>query len=149
MTYLLHRPCKERLNPKEGDFDGLKKGNFLSFAIACRWIKRLVYVHHPKIEWKNVDIGRALFKNFDKNSKIIQLKKISTEEFQRYMDRDTCSPKALEPEVPLAFVNHTEFKAQKIFTYVFFTHSPEYTPSKADFLIPIIREYINEAWYLN
>jgi hypothetical protein len=38
MGELLHKKLNERIYPKEGS-KGLNAGNYLAFAIACRWVK--------------------------------------------------------------------------------------------------------------
>jgi len=56
MTDLLYRPVNERTKPKRGGWEGLSESNFLAFVIACRWINKLIYVHHREIAKSNVDI---------------------------------------------------------------------------------------------
>lgn len=46
MTSLLHCDLKDRSNPKIGP-GGLGDGNYLAFAIACRWISTIDYVFPP------------------------------------------------------------------------------------------------------
>ena len=44
MTELVHKPPAERVNPRTGE-QGLNEGNFLLFALACRWLSDLTYVY--------------------------------------------------------------------------------------------------------
>ena len=75
MTELLYKPVNERTKPKRGGWEGLSESNFLAFMIACRWISKLVYVHHREIVRSNVDITQSVKKDFDFYSDFIQLKK--------------------------------------------------------------------------
>lgn len=146
MTELLHKPVIDRLNPKKGGWEGLSEVNFLAFSIACRWINKLTYVHHPRITKQNLDIAESIKKDFDFNSSAIQLKKISLEEFERNSwNISNCKVLELEPEVPVNLIETNDFYAKNEFEYIFLTHSPKYTPPKADKLIPIILEYIDET----
>jgi hypothetical protein len=47
MSDLLFRPPESRRWPKMGD-DGLGDGNWLSYAIACRWVGDLTYVFNRR-----------------------------------------------------------------------------------------------------
>jgi len=47
VTELLHREVEERAGDEE-DPAGLGGGNLLAFAIACRWISELDYVHNDE-----------------------------------------------------------------------------------------------------
>jgi hypothetical protein len=72
MTDLLGKSLSERKYPKQTGRCGLNCGNYLAFAIACRWIGKLVYVHHPHTEGN--DFMLLHMKNFDPNSGYIQMK---------------------------------------------------------------------------
>jgi hypothetical protein len=146
MTDLLFKSLLDRTLP---DTDQVTPGNFLSFAVACRWVSRLTYVLHPRLQ-----IGRDLpnfyFKDFDTDSGYLQLKGYTREQLGRYGCEPYCcrriplSESRLEPEVPFRMIRGSEFQAEEPFSHVFLTCSPEYTPATADDLIPIIREYIRE-----
>ena len=45
--------------------------------------------------------------------------------------------------MPIELVDENSFCAKKIFDYIFLTHSPKYTPTKADKLIPVVLNYID------
>lgn len=45
MTDVLFRPVADRASPEAGPHN-LSDGNFLTFAIACRWISELQYVYN-------------------------------------------------------------------------------------------------------
>lgn len=141
---LLHQPLDHRSSPKIGSRYGLAEGNFLTFAIACRWIRELTYVHHPELLVPDrIDIGDQMFKDFDSRSGYLQLKCYRPEDLaDPFRDLRHISPLALEPEVPLITVNGSQFAATAPFDLAFLTQSPDYTPAAADRLIPVIREYL-------
>jgi len=142
-TALLHLNARDRINPIEGGPNGLNQGNFLLFAIACRWIRELTYVYHPdcKIGAGLRDIPRTAMKNYDADGPIIQLKQLSSQLSLgiRPEDGDVIG---LEPEVPLHPVAGKDFMATAKFDFMFLTRSPRYTPDVADALIPVIMSYI-------
>jgi hypothetical protein len=45
LTELLFEPLAERMRPRTG-VGGLADGNWLAFAVACRWISDLTYVYN-------------------------------------------------------------------------------------------------------
>ena len=145
-TELLHKPVANRSNPKRGGWEGLSEVNFLAFSIACRLIKKITYVHHPRITMKNIDIAESIKKNFDFYSNVIQLKKVSLEEFDRLGDIRSCKILELEKAVPINLNEANTFTTKDKFAYMFLTKSPKYTPPKADKLIPIILEYMDETF---
>ncbi|MFW9952290.1 MAG: UPF0489 family protein, partial [Candidatus Thorarchaeota archaeon] len=59
---LLHKPLKERMNPDKSMLFGINEANYLAFALACRWIKKLTFIIHPN--WEN-DLIDVYFKDFD------------------------------------------------------------------------------------
>jgi hypothetical protein len=146
MTDVLFKSLSERTVPKA---DEVTPGNFLSFAVACRWVSRLTYVLHPRLQMGD-DLPDIHFKGFATDSGYLQLKGCSREQFRRHgcelndYRRIPLSEFRLEPEVPFRMIRGSEFQAEEPFFHVFLTCSPEYTPATADDLIPIIREYIRE-----
>lgn len=68
---LLGKPPSDRLHPKADKWQGLLPSNYLLFAIACRWIDRLVYVHHPL---GGRDVPEHIMKSHYPSSGHIQLK---------------------------------------------------------------------------
>jgi len=48
---LLHKSLKERMNPDKSLLFGINEANYLAFALACRWIKKLTFIIHPT--WEN------------------------------------------------------------------------------------------------
>jgi hypothetical protein len=148
-TEILSRPLKGRAYPdKINGLSGLGAGNFLAFAIACRWIDSLKYINN--IEWTD-DTQWFNFKNFDTESNIIQLKQFSEKQMDKMLFgnmsdmRETARsilPLAYEPEVPFEVIDYKKYKNIDKYDFVFLTHSPGFTPKGSDNLIPIIKQYI-------
>lgn len=139
MTKQLHQAPSHRINPIK-----LYAGNYLSHAIACRWVEKLTFVLHP--EWDN-DLMWTHLKDFSDDSGAFQLKKYSATKLTSWnLDRmREIKPDDLEPEVPYELVDWKEYATQQPFDFMVLAHSPGYTPPEADRLIPIIKEYICET----
>ncbi len=147
---IVHRDVADRLHPQVDD-ESMHIGNYLLFAAACRWLSQLTYV--------SLDEGRDLlylaFKDFDVRSGALQLMKYNEREWKTIMDRFAGSkpkeliraipPLALEPEVPFRVVPHREYKNTEPFDLMILCHSPRYTTPRSDTLIPVIREYFEDA----
>ncbi|MHA1130923.1 MAG: UPF0489 family protein [Candidatus Helarchaeota archaeon] len=140
MGELLHLPVDERANPRSGHHHNLHEGNYLAFALACRWISRLTFVLHSL--WR-YDLVVYYFKDFYIPTGILQLKKYPKKElnrkFKKYFLKTT--PLAFEPEVPYERIRHYNYITPKPFSFMVLSHSPSYTPKSADALIQIIQEY--------
>lgn len=135
---LLHKPLEERIFPDESLLKGINEANYLAFALACRWIKKLTFVIHPK--WKN-DLIEVYFKDFDFDSNSIQLKKFDQKVlFEKSFDIDPSSTE-MEPEVPVEFIPLIDYKNVHPFTILTLSHSKEYTPKTSDKLIMVIKRY--------
>ena len=138
MQTLLHKPLEDRSHFTEK----LGPGNYLVYAIACRWISKLTYVTHPR--WTGRDLQCYHFKDFDTASGSIQLKSYHPET-DYLMDPMKIEPEGYEPEVPFETVNCCDYQNSLPFSLVVVSRSPNYTPESADRLIPIIEEYINRG----
>jgi hypothetical protein len=138
MGEILHKSIKERMYPKR-ESHKLCPGSYLAFAVACRWLKSLTFVLHPK--WQN-DLAWLHFKNYDDNSKYIQLKKYDPKDID-VMEIRNRIPQEVEPEVPFYIINMDEFKDDRPYDYFVLSNSPGYTPASADKLLPIFRDYID------
>ncbi|MFX1297708.1 MAG: hypothetical protein ACFFD2_23025 [Promethearchaeota archaeon] len=143
MGELLHLPVEERDKPNKGGYYGLHEGNYLAFALVCRWINKLTFVLHSL--WR-YDLVVYYFKNYYVPSGILQLKKYNKKQLNRKFKKNftRITPLALEPEVPFERVRYYNYKNNKSISFIILSHSPPYTPKTADALIPIIKEYINE-----
>jgi hypothetical protein len=144
MTELLHEPIEARTMPKRGGGYGLSEGNYLTFAVACRWIARLTYVHHPEMPAANLglhDIPDCLFRDDDPRSNALQLKKLP----RNFPIGERCSAVAaigLEPEIPIEIVDCHSFTAPPSPEFVFVARSPRYTPASSDALLTLSTQFI-------
>ncbi|MFX0076669.1 MAG: UPF0489 family protein [Candidatus Hermodarchaeota archaeon] len=138
---LLHKSIESRMYPDDSLLFGLNEANYLAFALACRWIKKLTFVLHP--EWEDDLIG-VYFKNFDIKSGFIQLKKYSKEELlERGFDAEPL-PDNSEPQVPVEFIPLLDFKNDYPITYLTCSRSKDYTPKSADHLIKTLRKFMKK-----
>lgn len=149
MCDLIHGSMASRKNFRRESAYGLLEGNYLSFALACRWISDIKYVQHPQTRSHNhgglPDISDAMFQNSDPNCGIIQLRAFprgSEKGIDRYWE--VHQPIAFEPEVPIEFYDRDAFKSADTFSFLFAAQSPSYTPKTADSLLPIIGKFIEE-----
>ena len=132
---VLKLPYKERYsviygkNSKDKHDRWLNEGNYLLFAFGFRWIKELIYYTNIKEKYNDDDYDDKYIWNIsDKNG--IFIKKWKQDE--GYESKITIITK--------------KCKSKKFCNYDFITFSisPKYTPKKADFIVDIIKEYIEE-----
>ncbi|MFW9820157.1 MAG: UPF0489 family protein [Candidatus Thorarchaeota archaeon] len=138
---LLNRPVEDRIHPDESLLYGINEANYLAFALACRWIKKLTFVIHPK--WEN-DLTKVYFKNFDFESGIIQLNKFKKKEL---LDKGfSAKPISydFEPQIPVKFIELSDYKNEEKFTLLTCSHSKTYTPRKSDMLLRVLKAYIKK-----
>ncbi|MBS6509817.1 MAG: UPF0489 family protein [Paraclostridium bifermentans] len=125
--------------------------DYLLFAIAFRWVSKLTYVSNPNTYGD--DYSKFIMKNLSDSSKIIQLpyNEYSLTQLNNILDikeretkeKEYLNDSILEPEVPFEILkNIDEVKYNGDFDLITFCISPNYTPESADFIIDIIREYI-------
>ncbi len=148
MGELLHRPVSERADPRNGAAlcgGGLNEANFLVFAIACRWIASLTYVFHPRLcaKGRSQDIPKIYLPEGSLRSHQLQLRAVEKARCNGATPIERIPTVHLEPAVPFRKVHPRRFHTLDSFDYVFLTQSPSYTPSSADSLVPVIREYIS------
>jgi hypothetical protein len=144
---LLHRSMQERCFPdKTNGWEGLSAGNYLAFAIACRWVSSLTYINNP--DWID-DLQWFFFKDFEVSSNVIQLKKYSPEQMHHIIyEGDMLElakatiPIEIEPEVQFQLLDFNNFRSDGKYDKIFLTQSPGFTPLASDKLIPIIEQYI-------
>lgn len=155
MGELLHLPPAERIFPKIGR-RGMNAGNYLVFAMGCRWVNSLIYVPHD--DSNNLrDLLPIYFKDFSVSSGYIELKKCDPNvlnaagsgkrsldnTYQSYgmLDRESL----LDPEPFISFTvfNRECFKNKEDFDLVILAQSPSFTPVESDELISVICEYID------
>lgn len=141
MGDLLHREVSERTRP-EIAIDKMNFGNFLAFAIGCRWIKKLTYVPNPH---GRPDLFECYFKNGDSRSGIIQLKAVAPPFFEGFPNlKPIIDMEPTEPDVQFQSVSLDDFTDDGAFDFVTLCQSPAYTPRESDDLIPVIRKYMLE-----
>ena len=147
-TTILNKPVIERAYPdKLNGWEGLSSGNFLAFAIACRWVERLNYINN--IEWVD-DTQWFHFKDFNIKSNIIQFKQFSNSQMDKIINcaigmkqmTKSITPLSYEPEVPFSVTDFNKFVNKEEYDLIFLTQSPGFTPKKSDELIPVIKQYM-------
>ncbi|MFX0010784.1 MAG: UPF0489 family protein [Candidatus Hermodarchaeota archaeon] len=136
---LLLKSVEERMNPEKSILFGINEGNYLAFTLACRWIKKLTFVTHPK--WKT-DLIEVYFKNFNLSSGFFQLKKFKKEELLSKGFDEELEALGLEPEIPVEFVPLLEYKESQSFTLLTLSHSKTFTPRSSDKLIKVVKNYM-------
>ncbi|CAN7617465.1 hypothetical protein [Devosia sp. LjRoot3] len=138
---LLGVEWRDRVNavPRNG-MEQISPANYLSFALACRWIASLTYVHHPS---RGDDLMPFFFRDFDPASDTMELRFVPRAD-EAYMREDLRSlPHTLEPPIAFQLVSTDDYQAAKPFDYVILCQSPGYTPVEADLLIPIFGDYVD------
>lgn len=162
MTEFLDLPVGQRREPRRGP-GALTAGSYLPFAIACRWLAKLVYVYPEDKRPPSVmarfptlsgtagnfessvkrapDLMPLLFKNCDTTTSTIQLRHYSDRSAMDGEPDEWALPLSYEPEVPFAAIPECEFRSDG-FTHITLARSPDYTPRSADGLIPTIGRYI-------
>jgi hypothetical protein len=147
MGELVHRPVAERQFHCASQ---LGEGNYLAYAVACRWVKSITYVYHPELVPRKLDIWWGLMKGYVDQphvpgpDRVIQLKLLPRETLYGAGELREVSPLGLEPEVPLKVACPSSCRMDGPPSFVFLSQSPSYTPPASDLLIPLIRRYIDE-----
>ena len=120
-------------------------GDYLLFALAFRWISKLVYVCNPT-DMGNDYVWMILKDGIESNDKI-QLaynKEMKAVEIASNTEKYYATAYR-EPEVNFEIVRRVEDVSYNgDFDYIIFYVSPNYTLAAADFIIDIMREYIME-----
>ncbi len=146
MAEHLHLPLHQRANPPIGAGE-MNDGNFLAYALACRWISRLTYVHHPN---GGDDLLAFHFKDFDPKTMILELKACDRQQLDRWQldwrprrpTYEALGVKATEPPIPFEMVASPKFKSSEPFDLLVLARSPEFTPVASDALVPVIEEFM-------
>ena len=120
-------------------------GDYLLFALAFRWISKLVYVCNPT-DMGNDYVWMILKDGIESNDKI-QLaynKEMKAVEIASNTEKYYATAYR-EPEVNFEIVRRVEDVSYNgDFDYIIFYVSPNYTLAAADFIIDIMRVYILE-----
>lgn len=147
-----HHVCTDLLyaDPEErcvaGRPSALNEGNYLLFAVACRWVRALTYVYHPEVSMLDElpsDLMSVLFRDRDRHSGLIELPCFATED----KDRDDLAEGGAaairrEPPVPIRLVAGSALETPGPFDFAYLSISPSYTSAAAEDLIEVIAEYI-------
>ena len=156
---LLKYPVENRFENRFYKLDEITKdigiGDYLLYAIAFRWIDRLTYCANPK-DNKN-DYHWEILKEFKEKfiynkpvSQTIQLAYNDNMETPYYYssneEKEEYWKTAIkEPEVPFVIIPTIEdVNYDGNFDYIIVAQSPNYTPKRADFILEILSEYIDQ-----
>lgn len=139
---LLHLPVSQRMNPERGGHAGLGEGNYLAFAIACRFLSSLTYVH--PLGMAN-DLPHLLYREHRTDTDTIELACYEAETAGRLSMIRAPVPLRVEPPVPVAVVPVDEYRNHAPFDYAYLSISPRYTPVEAEELVPVIGDYLRFA----
>ncbi|TKT71410.1 hypothetical protein YH63_008280 [Afipia massiliensis] len=128
---------------REGDAK-MSPANYLAFVLACRWLKSLIYVHHPS---GGDDLMPFFFRDFDVATNVIEMRFVpeGIEAAIQTMSPDRLRqlPHRLEPAIPFQKISSTQFAAATPFDFIIVCQSPGYTPIETDKLIPVLSDYID------
>jgi hypothetical protein len=159
LSELLALPPDKRDDPRRG-YDAMNAGNYLMFAVANRWINNLTYVFPWQRPWScnwQSGLGETIqpdsgdgapgdlmvmhFRNGDWKTRQIELRHCTIEALNASLGRAVLQPViSTEPPVPFDFTRIRDFHTTKI-THFVVAQSPQFAPSAADALLPIIRNY--------
>ncbi|MGH3849466.1 MAG: hypothetical protein ACRDRT_07170, partial [Pseudonocardiaceae bacterium] len=129
MEDILHRPVHERTRPDVGE-QGLSEGNWLPFAIACRWPSELTFVFNDD---RRSDVFVHHLENNDPEARNIQLKAVPKGEIsRRHFELDRVEIVAREPLVPYREVLWSDFQTVEPYDFICLCRSPDYAPTSAD-----------------
>lgn len=146
MEEVLHWPVTQRCNARRNNLSGLNLANYMAFAVACRWIKSITFVIHPK--WPG-DLMWLHFKNFDVGSGFLELKCYNLGAIDQHCGLTdlrkivTLTPLKTEPQVPFSTIPLSNFKHTSGFDRTLLCQSPNFTPRAADNLISVFADYID------
>jgi len=138
LTELVFDPPDARRFPRVGH-EGFTDGNWLSFAVACRWISDLVYVFNTDDERPN-DLMVCVMEGFNTRADNIQLAGLTREQLDNALYQRAWEAEHLEPKVPFEAVPWARFESPGPPDFISLARSPGFTPSESDALYGLIRE---------
>jgi UPF0489 domain len=138
LTELVWEPVEARTKPRVGD-RGLTDGNWLAFAIACRWLSDLTYVF-PGEDGRPGDLMPYVMEDFSTRANNIELPHLRPDQISDLLSGRNLQPSTVEPRVPLHVVPHRQFVTEELYDLICLTRSPEFTPPEADALFDLIRD---------
>ncbi|WP_375162568.1 MULTISPECIES: hypothetical protein [unclassified Bradyrhizobium] len=138
---LLGLPPKDRHTaiPKNG-MERISPANYLSYALACRWLRTLTYVHHTQ---SGDDLMPFFFRDFDPACGVMELRYVPRVHDAHSREELRALPHTLEPPIAFRKIPVDAYRAAELFDYVILCQSPGYTPIEADALIPIFKDYVD------
>ncbi|CAN0328960.1 unnamed protein product, partial [Phaeothamnion confervicola] len=138
---LLGLPPKDRATaiPKNG-MERISPGNYLSYALACRWLRTLIYVHHAQ---SGDDLMPFFFRDFDPECGVMELRYVPRVRDVHSRQELLALPHTLEPPIPFHKISVEAYRNTEPPDYVILCQSPGYTPVEADALIPIFKDYVD------
>jgi len=143
LTELLFVDVDER---RAGAAALVNDGNYLAFAIACRWLADLTLVRNGLGGGRPNDLFPYYMENFDLGAANIELNAMSREQFERRRYGHEYVVAAVEPKVPLRHMAWRDFDTPMPFEVICLARSPDFTPVELDPLFDEIRErFIDEA----
>lgn len=135
--------CRQKSASRAIPQNGMQRispANYLSYALACRWLRSLTYVHHAQ---SGDDLMPFLFRDFNTTCGIMELRYVPRVRDASSKEELRTLPHALEPPIPFQKVSVEAYRATEPFDYVILCQSPGYTPVEADALIPIFQDYVD------
>ncbi|MBB4636002.1 UPF0489 family protein [Longimicrobium terrae] len=143
MGELLHRPVEQRWVP---DRTKVTPGSYLSYVAACRWPSRIEFVRHPS---HHEDRPPHWFRDHDLSTDLLELQCCDLADMQWRASHggnpSRSRPLWLEPPIPVVFSDYCwDYRVPEPVDFVVLAQSPDYTPTAADHLISVFREYIVE-----
>jgi hypothetical protein len=144
LTDLLHRPPEQRCFPKEGE-DGINEGNYLAYAVACRWVSDICYVYCPG---GGSDVNPYLKEGLDKSGENLRLPCLTPGLLKNIQGggKPMLPEALLEPPVPIKEVQGAVYRSDHKFDFICLARSPHYTPAEADRIFDAVRSrFIDES----
>lgn len=147
MSELLYVPPEARRNPNGGTLGpayALGNGNYLTFAIACRWVADLVYVFNSG---GGEDVLVHVMEGFDPSAANVQLAAVPRRLLVENLALiEPLEPDFREPPVPFRKMLWSEYRAPAPFDIVCLARSPGFTPAGCDAIFDEIRHrFIDET----
>lgn len=138
---LLGLPPTDRATaiPRNG-MERISPANYLSYALACRWLRNLTYVHHAQ---SGDDLMPFFFRDFDPACGVMELRHVPGVCDAHSREELRSLPHTLEPPIVFQKIPVHAYRAAELFDYVILCQSPGYTPTEADALLPVFKDYVD------
>lgn len=120
----------------------MDEGNFIVFLTACHKLSSIIYINDFKRY--NYEVTGLYFRGLRPKDGQLQIG-ILPRNYNEIFDLNHISFPEGGHTTPFNMIDYTDFTAKGLtFDYIFLSKSPEYTPSEADTLIPLIEQYIKQ-----